>query len=333
MTTKPQQADLFVVDLADVAPRDDLASMEHPLFSLTPKPEGRDLVYETQHAKVEIVPSGKGLPTIFDKDILIFCISRLMDAKNRGEKISKRLKFSAHDLLLSTRRRTGGIEYSRLRDAFARLQGTQFITDIETGGKRETRFFSMFDEAGFHFDMNGKKMRVSHCEVVLSDWVMRSIEANEVVQIAPEYFDLRKPIDRRLYEIARKHCGNQKAWSIGLAKLQAKTGSNTAIKQFRRYIRQAIERDNLPFYRMELDEDDKVTVRPRSVAIEYAATIRLPEWAEDKAREIAREKGRDYQAMRADFVAWAQKNTAEGNPPENAGAAFVGYAKKQKTLR
>lgn len=330
MTTRarPEQQDLFVIDLADVAPRDDLASMEHPLFSLTPNPDGRSLVYETPNTKVEIVPSGKGLPTIFDKDILIFCISRLMDAKNRGEKISKRLQFSAHDLLLSTRRRTGGAEYTRLREAFTRLQGTQFITDIQTGGKGETRMFSMFDEAGFHFDMSGKKMRVSHCEVVLSDWVMRSIEANEVVQIAPEYFDLRRPLDRRLYEIARKHCGKQSAFEIGLDKLQAKTGSNTAQKQFRRYIREAIKRDNLPFYRLELDERDKVTFRPRKPMVNVAKEIRLSQDTLERGHGILKDKGWDSQTKAREWQAYAAKN-----PPNNPDGAFIGWCNKQRDLR
>lgn len=325
---KPDQQDLFVIDLADVAPRDDLASMEHPLFSLTPNPDGRALVYETPNARIEIVPSGKGLPTIFDKDILIFCISRLMDAKNRGEKIGKRLQFSAHDLLLSTRRRTGGAEYTRLREAFTRLQGTQFITDIQTGKKGETRMFSMFDEAGFHFDMSSKKMRVSHCEVVLSDWVMRSIEANEVVQIAPEYFDLRRPLDRRLYEIARKHCGNQKAWEIGLDKLQAKTGSNTAQKQFRRYIRQAIERDNMPFYFLELDDRDKVTFRPRrpKEALSKGVVVSLD--ALERGHAILKGKGWDSQAKVREWQTYAAKQ-----PPESPDGAFIGWCNKQKKLR
>lgn len=308
-------------------------SMEHPIFSLTSDPKGRELVYETPNAKLEIIPSAQGLPTIFDKDILIFCISRLMDAKNRGEAISPRVQFSAHDLLLSTRRRTGGAEYARLKDAFARLSGTRFETDIVSGDEGEWSTFGMVDKAGFVYDTKGKQLRLKHCEVILSDWLMRSIEANEVVRIAPEYFDLRKPLDRRLYEIARKHCGNQKAWSIGLAKLQEKTASNTALKQFRRYVRDAIKRDNLPFYRLELDDKDKVTVRPRSVSVEYSGSVKLPEWAEDKARDIAREKGRDFQAMRADFIAWAAKMAAHGNPAEDMGAAFVGYAKKQKKLR
>jgi hypothetical protein len=37
--------------------------------------------------------------------------------------------------------------------------------------------------------------------------------------------------------------------------------------------------------------------------------------------------------MRSDWVSWAQKMTAEGNPPKDAGASFVGYAKKQKKVR
>ena len=333
MIEKTKQPDLFVVELADVSPRDDLASMEHPLFSLTPNPDGRELRYETEKDVMQINPSVKGLPTIFDKDILIFCISRLMDAKNRGEKISKKLKFSAHDLLLSTQRRTGGVEYNRLRDAFVRLQGTQFISNIKTGGEATETMFSIFSEAGFSFDTTSKKMRVKHCEVTLSDWVMRSIESNEVVQISPEYFGLRKPLERRLYEIARKHCGNQKTFSIGLKKLQVKTGSNTELKQFRRYVREAIERDNIPFYRFEIGERDIITIRPRTTQNELSYNITLPEWAEEKGREIATEKGWDYYALREKWLSFAKQEAAKNNPPENAGAAFVAYCNKQDKLR
>ncbi|MBA4143306.1 MAG: replication initiator protein A [Nitrosospira sp.] len=35
------------------------------------------------------------------------------------------------------------------------------------------------------------------------------VQAHEVLKINPSHFRLRKPIERRLYELARKHCGNQ----------------------------------------------------------------------------------------------------------------------------
>lgn len=98
------QKDFFIFDIADVVPKDDTASMEHPLFSLAAKPDMRHLVYQNGENKLEIAPSILGLPTIKDKDILIFCISQLMHRKNRGEKIGKRVRFSARELSIATNR-------------------------------------------------------------------------------------------------------------------------------------------------------------------------------------------------------------------------------------
>ena len=64
------QKDFFILDISDVVPKDDMASMEHPLFSLATKPDMRHLEYRGGDNRLKIVPSGVGLPTIFDKDIL-----------------------------------------------------------------------------------------------------------------------------------------------------------------------------------------------------------------------------------------------------------------------
>ena len=131
------QRDFFILDIADVVPKDDTASMAHPIFSLATKPDMRFLHYESTNGDIlEIEPSGKGLPTIFDKDILIFCISQLMHKKNRGEKIGKRVRFSAREMMVSTNRRTDGDAYELLEKAFSRLRGTNFKTTIRTGGRR-----------------------------------------------------------------------------------------------------------------------------------------------------------------------------------------------------
>jgi len=256
-----------------------------------------------------------------------------MHRKNRGEKIGKRVRFSARELMITTNRKTGGIEYQRLEQAFQRLIGTTFQTDIQTGNKRETRFFSLLESgSGFVMKEEGK-WRLDYCEVILSDWVMRAIEGDEVVTISNDYFRLRRPLERRLYEIGRKHCGGQPKWQIGLAKLQEKTGSNAPLKKFRLNIRQIIEDDHTPFYRMELTAEDLVIFRPRSPQNELLPEIKLPGWAEDKARTLAREKGRDYYALRSDWLAFAKSEAAKGNPPKNAGAAFVAYCAKQGNLR
>ena len=163
--------------------------------------------------------------------------------------------------------------------------------------------------------------------------MFRAIDSLEVITISEDYFLLRSPLERRIYEIARKHCGNQKQWKISLSKLQEKTGSNAPLKRFRHNIRNIISEDHTPFYRLELTDDDLVIFRPRTKKETYRQNIILPEWAEDKARKIAQSKGWDYYALRGKWMDFAAASIAKGDPPKDAGAAFVAYCKKQDVLR
>ena len=138
--------DFFVCDILDALPKDDMASMEHPLFSLSTRPDRRILNYTHNGVEVTVVPSVKGLATLFDKDILIYCISQLMAALNAGREVTRHLRLTAHDLLVATCRETSGDGYQRLREAFERLAGTRITTNAVTGGVEVTAgFFDGFD--------------------------------------------------------------------------------------------------------------------------------------------------------------------------------------------
>lgn len=323
--------DFFVLDIADAVPKDDLASMEHPLFSLATKPDMRHLEYRHGETVLKIRPSSLGLPTIFDKDILIFVISQLMARKNKGHDIGDTVRFSMRELCIAINRPIGGDHYKRIENAIDRLQGTQFVTNVKTGNEKERRTFSMIDEGGMV--KNEDFSRNDYCEIKISRWLMRAIEANEVVSISRDYFRLRRPLERRLYEIARKHCGSSPKWQIGLEKLQDKTGSNAPLKRFRLNLREIITADVTPFYRFELNDKDLVIVRPRTAPAELVADIKIPAWADEKARDIARDLGWDYHAMRENWIGFAKAETLKGNPPKSAGAAFVAWCNKQEKLR
>ena len=76
--------DFFVCDILDAAPKDDLGSMEHPMFSLATKPDHRIRKYEHNGNSMTIAPGAHGLATIWDKDILIYCISQVVEGINRS---------------------------------------------------------------------------------------------------------------------------------------------------------------------------------------------------------------------------------------------------------
>lgn len=90
-------------------------------------------------------------------------------------------------------------------------------------------------------------------EVTLPDWLYQALHKKKMLKISPDYFRIRKAIDRRLYEIARKHCGNQGEFTIALEKLHLKTGSTALLKMFRHNIKQLAKANDLPDYSIRYD--------------------------------------------------------------------------------
>ena len=318
----PAPEGYFICDLPWAVPKDDMASMEHPLFTLATRPDRRILRYEHGDATIEVTPSVKGLATIHDKDVLIFCVSQLMAALNAGRAVSPTLHLKAHDLLSATSREASGDGYRRLREALERLSGTRIVTNIETGGVAATRGFGLID--GWEILRKARGGRMILVTVTLSDWIYRSVLSRSVLTLSRDYFRLRKPLERRVYEIARKHCGRQAEWRIGLETLLKKTGSTSPRRVFRKMIRDIAEEDGLPDYRLEVAAGDLVFVRPRPGAFGAGAGEGPRLGPEAHARARAAAPGADVHALEAD---WRRFWAASGRPalrsPEAAFLAFV----------
>lgn len=255
------QSDFFVCDLVDYALKDDQASMEAPIFSLSTREDMQVWKWTSEDGKkyVEVAPSGYGRATQHDKDILIYCTSQLTEALNRGTPIQQTIRFTAYDLLVSTNRNTRGDDYERLRNALDRLSGTRIKTEIKTGGQKITSGFGIIDKWRV-VEKSPDNSRMVAVEVTLSDWLFNAIQAHEVLTIHPNYFRLRKPLERRLYEIARKHVGKQGVWKIGLEVLRNKCGSERVIRNFRLELKGIISADTIPDYRYSISDNDMVTV-------------------------------------------------------------------------
>ena len=80
------------------------------------------------------------------------------------------------------------------------------------------------------------------CSVVLSSWIQEALEARRVLTLHGDYFRLRQPLERAVYQLVRKHCGEQPEWRVGLPRLQAKVGSSRQRRDFRGEIRKLASR-------------------------------------------------------------------------------------------
>lgn len=325
-----QQGDFFVCDIFDAAPKGDMASMEHPIFSIATKPDRHLRRYESGPNFVEITPSVKGLATVHDRDVLIYCISQCIAALNEEREVSPTIRFRAYDLLTATNRGTDGRGYEQLKAALERLKGTTITTNIITGGKEELDGFGLIDR--FKIVRETRDGRMQEVEIRLSDWVFNAIRSREVLTLHRDYFRLRKPLERRIYELARKHCGVQKEWRIGLGKLQAKCGSSSTEKEFRRLVSSIAKQDeqfgHMPDYAVRIEGDLVVFTNRRTDEIKAplpsSPQIRLDPETYQEARRSA--PGWDVHYLEQAWRSWMADGGLDA--PKNPDRAFVGFCTK-----
>lgn len=320
------QGDFFVCDIFDAAPKGDIGSMEHPIFSLSTKPDLRPRRYEHRGLTVEIKPSTDGLATVHDRDVLIFCISQLIHGMNNGREPSQTVRFQASDLLKATNRMTTGRGYELLKAAMERLAGTRISTNITTGGQEIFETFGLIERA--RIVRETREGRMQEVEVKLSDWVFNAIRAQEVLTLSRDYFRLRRPLERRLYELARKHCGRQVEWRIGLDLLQKKCGSGSPPFEFKRLVGRIIDEDvrhsHFPDYSIRFAEDEAgIVFRSRgSVPCPAEAVFEghLDPGAYEDARAAA--PGWDVRYLEQEWRRWCAAEEIEPKVPERHFVKF-----------
>lgn len=323
--------DFFICDVTDAIPKDDMGSMEHPIFSLSSKPDRNIREYEHNSVKITITPSVQGLATIHDKDILIFCISQLVAKMNAGAPMHKTVHLKAYDLLVSTNRNTDGRGYEQLEAALDRLSGTRIKTNIKTNQEAIKEGFGLIDS--WRVIRNSKSERMSEIQITLSDWVFNAVLGREVLTLHRDYFRLRKPLERRIYELGRKHCGKQDEWTISLELLRKKCGSGSEDFEFRRLVgvicKEDAQHKHIPDYAVSLDGDNvrfvnRNTMKPLPAHETTFFPTLDPETYND-ARIVA--PGYDVYGLEQD---WRNFWVESGKPElKSADAAFIGFCKSR----
>ena len=337
------QVDLFLDQLADAPVKDERALMEFPFFSLQKRPRKTPFIFDDGSVRIEIQPGPKGIATIWDKDVLIYLTSLVNERIEHGAELERTVRFSAHDFLKVTGRSTGKRAYELFLDALHRLRSTNILTNVEAGGERERRGFGWIEDWRVIERTNRRGARVMGAvEVTLNRWMFNAIvKDRRVLTINRDYFSLTKGLERRLYELARKHVGYQPEWYVGINRLADKCGSIDTDRKFKFRLNEICEAQTIPDYELSIVDPEAaptpfktkggqalVRFRPKH---DLGAVPNVPNQGEyavssdtiHKARSL--HPGYDIDYVFGIWVKWAQQ---KGETVKNPDAAYLAFIKK-----
>ncbi|HDT1211808.1 TPA: replication initiator protein A [Escherichia coli] len=261
-TLRPRKHEIeyFIADEVELSSfRDEIATMEHPFFALKGGDESvRE--YVSGNIVMTVRPSvGIGRATVFDKDIWIYAISKLQEAMNNGEGISREIYFTPYDFFVTTNRDKGGKSYKELERGLERLKGTNIKTNL-VYSEGTSAGFGLIEDWEINREQKKGNIDIGMVKIILPNWLYQALHKKKMLKISPDYFRIRKAIDRRIYEIARKHCGNQGEFQISLEKLHQKTGSSSSKAEFKRMLKKLISSNDLPDYIIKYNSERDVVV-------------------------------------------------------------------------
>jgi len=296
-----QQVDLFLDQLVDAPIKDERSLMEFPFFSLQKRPRTEPLTYDDGVVQITIEPGSNGIATIWDKDLLIYLASLINEKIEKGEHVDRTMQFHAYDFMRVTGRGTGKRAYELFLDALHRLRSTNIQTTIAAGGDIERRGFGWIEDWRVLERTNSQgKKAMAGVEVTLNRWMFNSIvQDRRVLTINRNYFGLTMGLERRLYELARKHVGSQTEWFISLSRLAEKCGTVGSLRKFKYRIVEISKRANIPDYHLELVDSDtaKTPFRTkgqplvRFTPLKVASEIGVKEKPKPKQTSSAQETG------------------------------------------
>lgn len=256
----------FVTHLMAPNFREDMAALITPIYSLSTKTDMQPWRWESHDKKqwVEVNPSRKGRATQHDGDIMTYATSVLMQEINNAVKEERPLPdrtiyLRSYDYLKWTGGDTSGDAYARFVDALDRLMGTQVKTNVmREDNVNVLDAFNILDRYRiFSYPAQDGGRTVKVVKLVLSEWMYLHIKRRQVLVVDPKYFELRRPIERRLYQVGLRHIGDKPSWTISEEKLYNRVGYNldgnrASVRKFRSLMMDIIADNTIPGFVIEL---------------------------------------------------------------------------------
>ena len=170
-----RQLDLFVALPGDLPWRDDREAMSLPMVALGKRKRVRPIEWESPDGARRVLitaPAETGIATIWDFDVILWAISQLNEAVERGIDPSPAIRVAPYDLLRAIGRDVGGQNYKDLKAALNRLAGTYIRTTLRRDKGRLETGFHLLERWEIEADPGG---RVRGMTITLPDWIYRGV--------------------------------------------------------------------------------------------------------------------------------------------------------------
>ncbi|OWY38942.1 hypothetical protein CEK28_10460 [Xenophilus sp. AP218F] len=251
----PQLAPETEPEVLDCVPlrqwKSDGFSLELPLFALSSRDSAERWQWQNRDGSRSLQvwneQRGGRRAHLYDRELLLYFCSQLcghfFGKSHAGRSLPSSLRFGISAFLRETGKDGGGKSYQAVFESLQRLSQTRF--QYQQQGKPVVTHALLQSWS----KEEGGKIRAE-----MAPWLLEAIRARHVLSVDPAYLRLRKPLARRLYELARKHCGHQPEWRIGLDSLHLKCGSSSSRREFRRMLKALLATEVFPGYQLGLDE-------------------------------------------------------------------------------
>jgi plasmid replication initiation protein len=315
----PYQPDFFDQTASPDRTMDCVTAMDVALYRVSKKDlrAGERITYELPNGRVEVAAGAYGMATAWDYDIVLMATSHLVAArdrwrKNGGPPPGRLFTPSIAAIAEFCDRGHGGGQTQDLLAALQRLQTTS-VTIERTFRTKRGAVRKAFEGDGLisaYRVITGEQRQSLSVEIEIPRWIWEEVMTGRtpaVLRMHPAYFSLTSGLARYIYRLARRAAADTEAvW--GFDTLHHRSGSSTTARRFRFDLRQLIERDDLPEYRLEevtvksgapalrmvnrAHEARMLGVTPQDFAKNLLESGLSPEHAYADARQYARGKNR-----------------------------------------
>lgn len=206
----------------------DLTTLGCAIFSMKKEAKNKvkNKIFEVSKGYLHVIGHTLfGSLNFYDKKTLIYILSKLAAFKREDGFIPERFYFSVHDYCkVVGMGQVGGKNRKLLRASLDRLKYTGFVLsqseryDDITQNSTHLSFLETITNQSI--ESNTKYFIVD-----IPKWLRDDLEKNSLLTLNPNYFQMTNPFQSRLYEIARKYCGDKKSQKLYFPTVQMLLGT------------------------------------------------------------------------------------------------------------